>query len=87
MKVMLLGTGATLPQYNRNASGLIVQINEDFLLFDCGNGVLRQLEKGQIDLNASEYHAEKSRYRQDIRAFNNQEKTRNLVFRDISLSH
>ena len=55
MKVMLLGTGATLPQYNRNASGLIVQINEDFLLFDCGNGVLRQIEKGQIDFTQIRY--------------------------------
>lgn len=49
MKVTLLGTGATLPQSNRNASGILVQINEDILLFDCGNGILRQIEKARVD--------------------------------------
>ena len=49
MKVILLGTGTTLPHRYRNAAGLVVQIgehfNERFLLFDCGNGILRQLER------------------------------------------
>jgi ribonuclease BN (tRNA processing enzyme) len=44
MKIILLGTGTTLPQKNRNAAGLLIQIHENLLLFDCGNGILRQIE-------------------------------------------
>jgi len=53
MKIILLGTGTTLPNRYRNAAGLIVQINEHlndhFLLFDCGNGILRQIERANLD--------------------------------------
>ncbi|HUY00643.1 MAG TPA: ribonuclease Z [Candidatus Deferrimicrobium sp.] len=49
MKIILLGTGTTLPQKNRNAAGLLIQIFEDFLLFDCGNGILRQIENSGVD--------------------------------------
>lgn len=53
MKIILLGTGTTLPDRYRNAAGLVIQIdepfNERFLMFDCGNGILRQLERADID--------------------------------------
>lgn len=49
MKIILLGTGTTLPQKNRNAAGILIQIDGDYLLFDCGNGILRQIECANID--------------------------------------
>jgi ribonuclease BN (tRNA processing enzyme) len=49
VRIILLGTGTTLPQENRNASGLLVQINGEFLLFDIGNGILRQLARAIVD--------------------------------------
>ncbi|NVM00820.1 MAG: MBL fold metallo-hydrolase [Candidatus Helarchaeota archaeon] len=52
IEIVLLGTGVLLPNKSRNASGLIISIKnkykQDFLLFDCGNGVLRQIEKAGI---------------------------------------
>ncbi len=52
IEIFLLGTGVLLPNKSRNASGLIISIKnnrkQDFLLFDCGNGVLRQIEKAGI---------------------------------------
>ncbi|MFX0136193.1 MAG: MBL fold metallo-hydrolase [Candidatus Hodarchaeota archaeon] len=52
IEIVLLGTGVLLPNKSRNASGLIISIKDkykqDFLLFDCGNGVLRQIEKAGI---------------------------------------
>jgi len=68
MKIILLGTGTTFPHRFRNASGLIIQINEQidaqFLLFDCGNGILRQIERAYInfmqikDIFISHLHAD-----------------------------
>ncbi|MFX1295763.1 MAG: MBL fold metallo-hydrolase [Promethearchaeota archaeon] len=49
MRIILLGTGTTLPHKNRNAAGLLIQIHKNYLLFDCGNGILRQIEKVNID--------------------------------------
>ncbi len=49
MKIILLGTGTTLPQVNRNTSGLLIEIDGDCLLFDCGSGILRQIEEAHVD--------------------------------------
>ncbi|MHA1650562.1 MAG: MBL fold metallo-hydrolase [Candidatus Helarchaeota archaeon] len=49
MKLILLGTGTTLPQKNRNAAGLLIHILDEYLLFDCGNGILRQIEQINVD--------------------------------------
>lgn len=48
MKVILLGTGTTIPSTTRNAAGTLIQCT-DYLLFDCGNGILRQIEKAGIN--------------------------------------
>jgi ribonuclease BN (tRNA processing enzyme) len=49
MKIVLLGTGSTLPHKDRNAAGILIQVHDSYLLFDCGNGILRQIERANID--------------------------------------
>ncbi len=43
MKVQLLGTGVGIPQRGRAQSGLIMEIDEKPILFDCGCGVLQRI--------------------------------------------
>lgn len=47
-QIILLGTGVLLPNKSRNASGLIIKIKNklinEYLLFDCGNGILKQMK-------------------------------------------
>ncbi|MHA1298333.1 MAG: MBL fold metallo-hydrolase [Candidatus Helarchaeota archaeon] len=50
IEITLLGTGVLIPNKKRNASGILITLKNKFeseieyLLFDCGNGILRQLE-------------------------------------------
>jgi ribonuclease BN (tRNA processing enzyme) len=51
-KVILLGTGVTIPSKERNAPGVLVTLDDGTLfLFDCGNGILRQIAKADIDFS------------------------------------
>lgn len=49
-EVILLGTGVTIPSKDRNASGVLAILDDGTLfLFDCGNGILRQIARADID--------------------------------------
>ena len=51
-KVYLLGTGVTIPSKDRNAPGVLVKLDDGTLfLFDCGNGILRQIAKADVDFS------------------------------------
>jgi len=51
-EVILLGTGVTIPSKDRNAPGVLVTLDDaTLLLFDCGNGILRQIAKAGIDFS------------------------------------
>jgi len=43
MEVTILGSGTGAPSLTRNASGLLVKVEDQNLLFDTGPGILRQL--------------------------------------------
>jgi ribonuclease BN (tRNA processing enzyme) len=70
MEIVLLGTGVLIPNKSRNAAGILVKIinrsngKNVYLLFDCGNGILRQIEKAGVpfqDINHvffSHYHTD-----------------------------
>ena len=51
-EVILLGTGVTIPSKDRNAPGVLVKLDDGTLfLFDCGNGILRQIAKVGVDFS------------------------------------
>jgi ribonuclease BN (tRNA processing enzyme) len=51
-EVILLGTGVTIPSKDRNAPGVLVNLDDGTLfLFDCGNGILRQIAKADVDFS------------------------------------
>lgn len=51
-EVILLGTGVTIPSKGRNAPGVLVSLDDGTLfLFDCGNGILRQIAKADVDFS------------------------------------
>jgi len=62
MKFIFLGTGSGMPELDKNQSSLYVNVNEKHLLFDCGEGVSKQLLKHHLDNNVldaifiSHYH-------------------------------
>ncbi|HOD60020.1 MAG TPA: ribonuclease Z [Candidatus Syntrophosphaera sp.] len=62
MKFILLGTGSGMPELDKNQSSLYVNVNGKHLLFDCGEGVSKQLLKHHLDNNVldaifiSHYH-------------------------------
>ncbi|MFB6283945.1 MAG: ribonuclease Z [Halobacteria archaeon] len=43
LRVTFLGTGGSIPQTDRNASAVAVEMEGDLLLFDCGEGTQRQM--------------------------------------------
>ena len=52
MKVTMLGTGTTSPDPNRVQSGILVDIESEYILFDIGAGVYHRLSQLDIDLHA-----------------------------------
>ena len=48
MKFIPLGTGSGMPELDKNQSSLYVNVNGKHLLFDCGEGVSKQLLKHNI---------------------------------------
>ncbi len=43
LRVTFLGTGGAIPQTKRNPSSIMVEMEGDLLLFDCGEGTQRQM--------------------------------------------
>eukprot|EP00924_Labyrinthula_sp_SR-Ha-C_P013913 snap_masked-scaffold_5-processed-gene-17.19-mRNA-1 protein AED:1.00 eAED:1.00 QI:0/0/0/0/1/1/2/0/700 len=43
-QIYFLGTGGSKPSRSRNTSGILLEIGEKFILLDCGEGTLQQLE-------------------------------------------
>jgi len=52
MKVVLLGTGGPRPDPQRNASTTLIRIGDENVLFDAGRGVVLQLVRAGVPLNA-----------------------------------
>ena len=50
MKITLLGTGGPRPDPARQGSSLVVQVGEEWLLFDCGRGAVTQLVRAGVPL-------------------------------------
>ncbi|MCP4408672.1 MAG: MBL fold metallo-hydrolase [Gammaproteobacteria bacterium] len=48
MKITLLGTGGPKPDPNRQGSGVLLNIERDYLLFDAGRGISTQLGRAGI---------------------------------------
>ncbi|MEE8168320.1 MAG: MBL fold metallo-hydrolase [Candidatus Hydrothermarchaeales archaeon] len=49
MRVTLLGTGYAIPTAERVHTSLLVETNENLLLFDCGSGVLHRIAESGYD--------------------------------------
>lgn len=64
MEVTFLGTGASWPTAQRGMSALVVKRGGDALLFDCGEGTQRQLQRSDVSYQAitkiflSHYHGD-----------------------------
>ncbi len=48
MRLVFLGVGGTYPSKSRNVSSMAVQMGPDVLLFDCGEGIQRQLMSSSL---------------------------------------
>jgi ribonuclease Z len=49
MRIIMLGTGAALPDPDRNQSAIIITVRDRHYLFDCGHGATHQLVRANID--------------------------------------
>ncbi len=63
IRVTFLGTGGALPSVIRNVSGVMVEREGESLLFDCGEGIQRQMMRYGVgfqmdDIFFSHYHAD-----------------------------
>jgi ribonuclease Z len=63
IRVTFLGTGGALPSVIRNVSGVMVEREGESLLFDCGEGIQRQMMRYGVgfqvdDIYFSHYHAD-----------------------------
>ena len=45
MKLTVLGSGTCIPNKRRGSSGYLLEIEQDLILFDCGNGTTWKLEE------------------------------------------
>lgn len=52
MRLVFLGTGATRPTAQRNTAALALELGEQTVLFDCGEGTQRQLDRAGIPLGS-----------------------------------
>ncbi|TFG06653.1 MBL fold metallo-hydrolase, partial [Candidatus Thorarchaeota archaeon] len=55
MKVTMLGTGTSFPDPDRVQSGVMVEADENVILFDIGSGVLHRLVQTGIDITRIEH--------------------------------
>jgi len=51
LRLTFLGTSAAMPTVERNVSGLAVKAGGDLLLFDCGEGSQRQMQRFGVGFN------------------------------------
>ena len=51
IEVIFLGTSAMVPTKDRNASSILINYNEELLLFDCGEGTQRQMNIANVNRN------------------------------------
>src|SRR6056297_1317820 len=49
MKYIPLGTGSCVPDYRKNSSGALLEINRKLILIDCGTGILHTIPKTDYD--------------------------------------
>lgn len=52
MKIVLLGTGGPRPDPKRNASATLIRLGDENILFDAGRGVVNQLARAGVPLDA-----------------------------------
>jgi ribonuclease Z len=52
MKIVLLGSGGPRPDPKRNASTTLIRLGNESILFDAGRGVVNQLVRAGVPLNA-----------------------------------
>ena len=52
MKIVLLGTGGPRPDPKRNASTTLIRLGGENILFDAGRGVVNQLVRAGVPLDA-----------------------------------
>jgi len=55
MRVLLLGTGFSVPTPERAQSGILVETPRNLLLFDCGAGILQRIAQSKYDLKDIEH--------------------------------
>ena len=48
LSITFLGTGGSWPTTKRNVTSIAVKRGKEVLLFDCGEGTQRQLQKSNI---------------------------------------
>lgn len=51
IEIVFLGTSAMVPTKERNVSSILLNYNENYLLFDCGEGTQRQMNIANINRN------------------------------------
>jgi len=52
MKVTMLGTGTTYPDPDRVQSGILIELNDESILFDIGAGIYHRLIQTGVDLGS-----------------------------------
>jgi ribonuclease BN (tRNA processing enzyme) len=55
MKIIFLGTGVAIPNRMRGSPGLLIRVDDENLLFDCGPGILDRLVKLGTDVSRLKY--------------------------------
>ena len=49
MRIIMLGTGAALPDPDRGHSAILISVRDRNYLFDCGHGATRQMIRAHVD--------------------------------------
>ncbi len=49
MKIVMLGTGAAVPDADRNDSAIVINVRDNWYMFDCGAGATQQMVRGNMD--------------------------------------
>ncbi len=51
MRITFLGTGTGIPQINKNPSSILIEIKNNKIVFDFGEGIMKSLIKKKIKIN------------------------------------
>ena len=49
MRIIMLGTGAAIPDADRNDSGILITVRDQHYMFDCGQGATQQIVRAHQD--------------------------------------